>query len=115
MSALTARQSNANVGTVAWFLGTLRSGKFTSLGCYPKFWLCSDGETLSYEACLANCGRIARSIRDGSNDGWRVVACDVNWEDPDMQCAHTNERIESAYAEDHADGVCAPDCCYCKG
>ena len=114
MSGMTARQSNAAPGTVAGFLGTLRHGKYTSLGCYPKFWLCSDGETLSYKACLSNVWQIARSIRDDSNDGWRVVGCDVNWENPEMVCAHTNERIESAYAEDHANGVCAPDCCYCS-
>ncbi len=86
-------------GTVAWFMTTLRGGAYTSIGCYPLFWLCSDGETLSFEACRQNVWRIARSIRDGANDGWRVVACDVNWEDPEMFCADTNERIESAYAE----------------
>lgn len=95
------RRQHAAPGTVAWFFGTLAT-KYTSVGCYPKFWLASDGETLSYEACLANAGRIARAIRDGSNDGWRVVACDVNWEDPDMRCADTDERIESASAEDDA-------------
>jgi hypothetical protein len=94
-------------------LQTLRTGKYAD-GCYPKFWLCSDSSELSYDACMANCGRIARSIRDGSNDGWRVVGCDVNWEDPAMYCAHTNERIESAYAEDHANGICNDTCPYCK-
>ena len=108
------RRDHAPRDTVAWFMGTLR-GKYTSYGCYPLFWLCSDGETLSYEVCRANAARIARSIRDGSNDGWRVVACDANWEDPAMYCAHTNERIESAYAEDHAEDRCDPaDCVYCK-
>jgi hypothetical protein len=93
------RGAHAEPGSVAWFLWTLRDGKYAS-GSYPKFWLVSDGETLSYAACLANCGTIARAIRDGSRDGWRVVACDVNWEDPAMFCADTGERIESAYSED---------------
>jgi hypothetical protein len=100
--------------TVRAFLESLRDGKYAWPGGYPKYWLCSDGETLSYEACRSECGRIARAIRDNDNGGWRVVACDVNWEDPAMYCAHTNERIESAYAEDHAEGKCDPaDCCYC--
>lgn len=91
------RGQSADVGSVAWFLHSLRDGKY-ALG-YPKFWLTQCGETLSYEACLQNAGCIARSIRDG--DGWRcVVACDVNWEDPDMICSYSNERIESAYADD---------------
>lgn len=102
--------------TVREFLASLREGPYTSLGSYPKFWLTDDGETLSYAACKANCGRIARAIRGdelradrdparfySSEPGWRVVACDANWEDPHMYCADTGERIESAYAEDQAD------------
>ena len=88
--------------TVHEFLESLRQGKYTSVGCYPKFWLASDGGTLSYEACLENVWLIARAIRDRDRpcaDQWRVIACDVNWEDANMYCDHTNERIESAYAE----------------
>ncbi len=33
------------------------------------------------------------------NEGDEIVACDANWEDPDMFC-DCGERIESAYAED---------------
>jgi hypothetical protein len=92
----------ATINTVREFLDSLRGGKYSSVGGYPIFWLASDGETLSFEACKQNCKRIAQAIRDHSNDGWRVVAYDANWEDPSMYCAHTNERIESAYAEDEA-------------
>jgi len=28
-----------------------------------------------------------------------VIAAEVNWEDPDLYCADSNERIPSAYAE----------------
>jgi hypothetical protein len=34
-----------------------------------------------------------------SFSGWRIVAYDVNWEDADLTCDHTGEKIESAYAE----------------
>ena len=98
--------------TVRQFILSLRGGPFTSVGSYPVFWLTHDGETLSHEACMANCGRIARAIRDNLNDGWRVVGCDANWEDPEMFCADTGKRIESAYAEDDAPfcncGTCTP-------
>lgn len=84
----------------------LREGRFTSFGCYPKFFYTADGETLSFEAVRAELGVVLRATRDGGatryNDQWRVVGCAVNWEDPDMYCAHTNERIESACAEDEA-------------
>jgi hypothetical protein len=88
--------------TVREFLDSLRDGGYTSTGCYPKYWLCADGGTLSYKTCVSEVWLIARAIRDRDRpDGsqWRVVACDVNWEDPDMYDDHSGDRIESAYAE----------------
>lgn len=93
------------------FIESLRNGRYAD-GGYPKYWLTADGGTLSYAACLDNCGRIARAIRGDANRAdrnparfyssdaqWRVVACAINWEEPDMRCDDTGERIESAYAE----------------
>jgi hypothetical protein len=45
---------------------------------------------------------VCAAVRSSSGDGWQVVACAVNWEDPALFCDHTSERIESAYAEDEA-------------
>lgn len=84
--------------TVRDFMNELRSGQYAWPGGYPKFFLTSDGEALSYKYAKENIFAICRAIRDGLNDGWRVVACDVNWEDPDLFCAG-GDRIESAYAE----------------
>ncbi len=81
---------------------SLREGRFTSVGSYPKFWLASDGETLSYAAVMENLWQVARATRDGESSGWAIVGCDVNWEDGDMLCAHTNEPIECAYPSDDA-------------
>ena len=91
--------------TVHQFIDSLRGGPYTSFGSYPLFWITADGETLSHEACKRNALRIARAIKSRSEPEWRVVAYDANWEDPDMVCADTGKRIESAYAED-----CAPFC-----
>lgn len=110
-------------------IASLRDGAYAH-GGYPKYWLTDDGETLSHAGVLDQLGRSARASRAAERGydradrdcaqfyteyehGWAIVGCDINWEDPDMQCAHTNERIPSAYAEDHAEGKCAPDCCYC--
>lgn len=85
----------------------LRRGKFVD-GGYPTFFLTSDGDRLSHEAVRENIFLVGRSMRDfGRKDGnhhysdpaWRVIECDVNWEDPDLVCAHTYKRIPSAYAE----------------
>lgn len=91
--------------TVRDLMKSLRhGGPFTSVGCYPKFWLTADGGVLSYNAVCENLWQIARAVRDGKagpeSEQWRVVACDINWEDPDMFCDHSGERIESAYADE---------------
>ena len=63
------------------------------------YFVCSDGEALSFEAAKENARRICEAIRDHSNDGWRVIGADVNWEDSSLFCAHSGKRIESAYGE----------------
>jgi len=88
-----------NQSKVRAFLDGLRAGKYTGVGCYPTFFLMSDGDTLSYEAACENTWLIARATRDGDSSGWAFEAFDVNWEDGDMVCADTGKRIESAYAE----------------
>ena len=37
------------------------------------------------------------SVKNQIDDGWRVVAMDVNYEDTDLICDHTNQPIECAY------------------
>lgn len=68
-------------------------------GGYPRFFITSDGAALSYAAAKAEQENIESSIAEDCRDGWRVVACDVNWEDSDLTCDHTGERIESAYGD----------------
>lgn len=92
-----------HIVTPSDFGRALRAGPYTSLGCYPVFFVCSDGEALSFEAAKENARRICEAIRDRSNDGWRVIGADVNWEDSSLFCAHSGKRIESAYvAEEEA-------------
>ena len=82
----------------------LRSGPFAWPGCYPLYFITSDGAALSFDAVRENLRSVIWSIRHGVNDGWRVVGCDVNWEDASLYCDHTGARIPSAYAEEE---VCA--------
>lgn len=79
---------------------TLRAGPYAWPGGYQMYLLMSDGEALCFQCGRSEIYWITRSIRDRSKDGWRVVACDINWEDDDMYCAHCNERIPSAYGND---------------
>ena len=78
---------------------SLREGRFTSLGSYPKFYVTSDGGVLSHAAVKENMRQIRHAMLTGSRCGWAVVGIDINYEDADLYCDHTNERIPSAYAE----------------
>lgn len=68
-------------------------------GGYPRYFITSDGAALSYAAAREERRNILESIRDNSRDGWRIVACEINWEDESLVCDHTGKPIESAYGE----------------
>jgi hypothetical protein len=78
----------------------LRQGECAWPGGYPLFFIASDGEALSFEAVRDNLKSVIHSMRYEINDDWRIIGCEVNWEYPSLFCAHTNKRIESAYAEE---------------
>ena len=78
----------------------LRSGKYTFPGCYPLFFITYDGAALSFEAVRENLRSVIWSIKNKVDDGWRVIGVDVNYEDSELYCEHTGERIESAYSEE---------------
>ena len=77
----------------------LSSSPYAWPGGYPLFGVTSDGAAL--------CHRCAKSEREAigtttGSDGWRLVALQPNWEDPELFCDHCGSRIESAYAEPEA-------------
>lgn len=98
-----------NITTAKEFIAALRSGPYTSHGSYPVYFITKDGGSLSYKSARENALLIARSIRDGydaqydspdyCNDQWWVIATEINWENNNLYCDHSNERIKSAYAE----------------
>jgi len=90
----TARE----IKTVSQLKATLRAGPYAWPGGYPLYFLCSDGEALSFKTVRKEFKLIARAIKHTDNTGgWRVVGCDVNYEKADLYDAHTNEKIEAAY------------------
>lgn len=93
-------RTHARINTVADFKATLRAGAYAWPGGYPLYFITSDGCALSFESARKKFRSIAYAIKHRQSDGWKVEACEVNWEDPDLRCEHSGERIESAYAED---------------
>lgn len=79
------------------FINSVRTGKYTSVESYPKFWLTSENDVICFDCIKANCLDIGRAIRRGLFG--RIVACDINWEDPNLYCDECSVDIESAYAE----------------
>ena len=85
--------------TVKQFDEVLKNGPYAWPGGYPLFFLLSDGETLGFAAAADNAEEIRLAIANQDNSGWRVVACDINWEDDFMLCCHDGDPIPSAYGE----------------
>ena len=88
------------IDSVADFKATLRAGPYAWPGGYPLFFITSDGGALSFESARECAYEIMHSMRHDIDDGWRVVACEANWEDTDLYCDHSGKPIESAYGED---------------
>ena len=91
--------------TIRDFGLALKHGPYTSLGCYPVYFVTEDGGALSFATAWDERSNIVNAINGrGADKGWRVVGLEVNWENAELYDDHTGERIESAYAEDDAEG-----------
>ena len=94
------KRTHRHIGNTLQLRATLRAGPCAWPGGYPLFFLTSDGEALSFETVRAEYAQVSRAVRDKSKDGWRVVGCTINYEDAELTCAHSGNRIESAYGEE---------------
>ena len=75
----------------------IRSG-YAWPGGYPLYIVMSDGEALSIDAARENYKLLcAAYIRGDKRDSWFPVGADINYENEYLYCAHTGEKIESAY------------------
>lgn len=86
------------IKSVEDFEKALAQGPYTSVGGYPTYFLCNDCETLSFKAAQENKELIIEAITTkDKHSGWLVVGFDVNWEDNEMYCVDTGDKIECAY------------------
>lgn len=89
-----------NIRTISDFRKAMRNGPYAWPGGYPLYFITSDGAALSFGAAREERRNILESILHQLNDGWRVVAMDINHEDQDLYCSHSGEKIQSAYGEE---------------
>lgn len=94
------KRTHCRIKTGAQLRATLRAGAFTWPGGYPLYFVTSDGGALAFDSVRDNLRSVLDSIRTECNDGWRVVACKVNYEDEYLYDDHTGRKIESAYGQD---------------
>ncbi len=87
--------------TMAQFRAEMRAGRYAWPGGYPRFFVTADGGVLSFGAAR-ECRREILSALDrrDSSSGWAVDGVDVNYEDRELTCDHTGERIGCAYGDD---------------
>ena len=91
-------RTHQHIKTVADFKATLRNGEFAWPGGYPMYLITNDGGALHFDCARENAYQVMWEMANECNGGWRVIACDINYEDGDCYCDHCGERIESAYA-----------------
>jgi hypothetical protein len=94
------RRTHCEINSTIELRATLRAGAYAWPGGYPLYFITSDGCALSFETVRAEYAQCSRAIRERSRDGWRIVGCEVNWEDDELTCDHSGARIQSAYGSD---------------
>lgn len=78
----------------------LRAGAYAWPGGYPIFFVTTDGAPLSFATVKDNWRQIVDAhLRNDRYCGWHIADAQINWEDNDLYCDCTGERIESAYGE----------------
>jgi hypothetical protein len=93
--------------TVKQLFADLRAGVYTSIGSYPTYFWTKQGETVSHAGVRAELLSYARATRDGKprGDFGPIAGIEANWENPNLICDVTFERIPSAYAEPEETGT----------
>lgn len=88
-----------DIRSISDFRAAMRHGPYAWPGGYPIYFITDDGAALSFEAAHQERRNILEAIHNQDHSGWRIIAADINWEDSELTCDHTGERIESAYAD----------------
>lgn len=88
------------IKTVFDFNKSLEIGPYAWPGGYPLYFVTADCGVLSWQAAIDEQALIRDAIIEGYDPQWQVVALEINYEDNDLYCDHTGNKIESAYGED---------------
>jgi hypothetical protein len=92
------------IKSISDFRAAVRNGPYAWPGGYPLYFVMADGEAIAWLTCATPENRrlMLEALRDKADfprSEWLPVAVEINYEDGELICAHSNVRIESAYAE----------------
>lgn len=99
------KHSFREIENLAQLKATLRAGAYAWPGGYPLYFIAQDGEALSFDSVRENWREIVSAFCFAPARDWRVIGCEINYEDGALYCAHSGKRIASAYAEDEAEDL----------
>jgi hypothetical protein len=86
--------------TLQNFIKELKDGPYAWPGGYPKYFVTKDGGVLSFDSAKEMKNEIIDAMKNNSDPSWYIMGVDINWEDPDLYCDHSGEKIECAYCDD---------------
>jgi len=87
-------QHKGKIESVADMKATLRAGAYAWPGGYELFFITSDGGAICFDCARKEFRLICDSIRNGHNDGWRVVACEIaDYCEDGLACDHCGREI----------------------
>ncbi|AXQ69029.1 DNA ligase [Caulobacter phage CcrBL9] len=75
----------------------LRHGPYAFPGGYPHYFVTRDGVALSFDSVRKMLYQVADDFQHDASTGWRIAAIVPNFEDDDLVCDHSGEKIPSAY------------------
>lgn len=88
------RQTLQNIKEVK---AVLRAGAYTHIGLYTLYFIAADGQPLSFQAVRDNFKEVLSAMKKTGDREWSIIGMDVNYEDNDLFCSHTNKQIKPSY------------------
>lgn len=95
--------THGKINSLSDVKATIRNGQYTFPGCYPLYFITQDSAALCFKCAEKGFRQVAWDFQNKASTGWRIVACDVNYEDSSLYCDHCSKLIESAYGEKGAE------------
>ena len=89
----------ARINSLSQVKATIRAGSVTWPGCYPLYFITSDGAALCFDCARKEFRQVAYDYLNNCRTGWRIEGCQINYEENNLTCDHCSQQIESAHGE----------------